>query len=77
NIHSYDDVLLARARAYNLVPVTGALWSLGLAATEWRQVVELAAENGVVLLHPELRVAGFEPAEGEAARPQNRRSWGS
>ncbi|MFI0350945.1 hypothetical protein [Actinomadura sp. 9N407] len=52
DITGYDDDLLARARAYNLLPVSGALWSLRSAATSWRQAVQMATESEVVLLHP-------------------------
>ncbi|GAA5039683.1 hypothetical protein GCM10023259_005710 [Thermocatellispora tengchongensis] len=53
DITGYDDVLLARARAYNQVPISGALWSLRLAVAAWGQAMELAARTDVVLLHPE------------------------
>ncbi|MCA1835844.1 MAG: hypothetical protein LC721_05780, partial [Actinobacteria bacterium] len=34
-VPGYDQDLLARARAYNLVPVAGALWSLRCASRDW------------------------------------------
>jgi hypothetical protein len=52
-IASYDNDLLAQARAYGGVAVQGALWSLGHAVAEWVEAVPLAARAGVVLSHPE------------------------
>ncbi|GAA3954297.1 hypothetical protein GCM10023085_40990 [Actinomadura viridis] len=62
-IHGYDDVLLSRARAYNLLPVSGALWSLRLAVEAWTQAMDLAIESEVVLAHPE---RGAQPARNVA-----------
>jgi hypothetical protein len=53
DVPGYDESLLGRARAYNQVPVAGALWSLRLAAAAWVDAVALAAEARVVLLHTE------------------------
>ena len=50
-VPGYDQDLLARARAYDRVPVTGALWSLDRAARDWREAVELALTRQVVLVH--------------------------
>lgn len=63
-VTSYDDALLSRARNYNLLPVTGALWSLQGAATAWRQAIELATGSNVTLHHPD---RGPQPA-AEVAR---------
>lgn len=49
----YDNDLLAHARAYQHVPVEGALWSLEHAVDDWKEAVTLALEKGVVLIHPE------------------------
>ncbi|GAB3989768.1 hypothetical protein GCM10029978_115760 [Actinoallomurus acanthiterrae] len=53
DITGYDDGLLARARAYDRVPVAGALWSLRHAAAAWVEAVERAMDAGVVLRHPD------------------------
>lgn len=45
----YDENLLARARAYELVPVVGALWSLQRAARDWQEAVHLALKRDVLL----------------------------
>lgn len=50
-VPSYDENLLARARAYELVPVTGALWSLQHAARDWRQALTLGLGQELVLTH--------------------------
>src|SRR5581483_5816022 len=46
-VPGYDEGLLGRARAYNRVPVAGALWSLRLAAAAWGEAVALASEADV------------------------------
>jgi len=48
----YDADLLAAAARYQSVAVAGALWSLGNAAVSWVDAVEMAADRGVVLVHP-------------------------
>jgi len=49
----YDPDLLARARRYDEVALTGALWSLVAAVGEWNDAVSMAAEAGVTLVHPD------------------------
>jgi hypothetical protein len=53
DVPGYDEELLGRARAYDRVPVAGALWSLRLAAAAWVDAVALATEARVVLVHAE------------------------
>jgi len=53
NIPGYDENLLARARAYERVPVAGTLWSLQNAVDTWIEAVELAMQEQVVLIHAE------------------------
>lgn len=50
-VPGYDEALLGRARAYGLVPVAGALWSLSAAGRSWAEAMELATQAGVVLMH--------------------------
>ncbi len=50
-VPGYDENLLARARAYDRVPLAGALWSLQRAARDWQEAVHLALGRDVVLLH--------------------------
>lgn len=50
-VPGYDAGLLGRARAYNLIPLVGALWSLRHAARDWVEAVEAAVRSDVVLLH--------------------------
>jgi hypothetical protein len=50
-VPGYDQDLLAEARAYDRVPVTGALWSLDRAVRDWREAVELGLARQVVLVH--------------------------
>jgi hypothetical protein len=52
-VSPYDGELLARARAYEGVPVEGALWSLGRAVDDWKAAVLLAGERKVAIQHPE------------------------
>jgi hypothetical protein len=52
-VSAYDSDLLARARAYDGVPLQGALWSLGHAVADWQEAMALAVARGVVLAHPE------------------------
>lgn len=58
-VTGYDDDLLARARNYNRLPASGALWSLQGTATAWQQAIDLAIGSGVILQHPE---RGPQPA---------------
>ncbi len=51
DVPGYDQALLGRARAYNQLPVAGALWSLRHAATEWAEAIDLARSGRVVLVH--------------------------
>jgi len=50
-IPRYDENLLARARAYERVPLAGALWSLERAARDWQEAAHLALAGDVVLMH--------------------------
>jgi len=50
-VPGYDQTLLARARAYDRVPLAGALWSLKCASRDWQEAVHLALALNVVLLH--------------------------
>jgi hypothetical protein len=50
-VPGYDENLLGRAREYNQVPITGALWSLRSAAQDWATAIALAAGEKVVLQH--------------------------
>lgn len=50
-IPRYDENLLARARAYERVPLAGALWSLERAARDWQEAAHLALVGDVVLMH--------------------------
>ncbi|MCA1694981.1 MAG: hypothetical protein LC749_09720, partial [Actinobacteria bacterium] len=38
-------------RAYNLIPVAGALWSLRGACQEWLEAMDLATRSEIVLMH--------------------------
>jgi len=51
DVPGYDEKLLSAARGYNLVPVSGSLWSLGHAARQWVEAMDLAVTAGVVLQH--------------------------
>lgn len=51
-IGEYDDNLLAQARAYEQMPLEGALWSLGKAVDCWEESVAAADAKMVVLNHP-------------------------
>jgi hypothetical protein len=53
NVPGYDENLLGRARAYERVPIAGALWSLRHAVAEWIEAVGLARREQVVLIHAE------------------------
>jgi hypothetical protein len=53
SVSPYDGDLLARARAYEGVPLQGALWSLGRAVEDWKAAILLAMERNAVLQHPE------------------------
>jgi len=53
-VAEYNQDLLARARSYERVGVRGALWSLGRAVGDWQAAIALAAERGIVMVHPEL-----------------------
>jgi hypothetical protein len=52
-VASYDNDGLAAARNYVGVPLSGALWSRGRAATDWQEAAERGERAGVVLLHPD------------------------
>ena len=49
----YDNDLLASGRAYDGVPIEGALWSLGKAVEDWNEAIAVANQREVRLLHPE------------------------
>jgi pimeloyl-ACP methyl ester carboxylesterase len=49
----YDTDLLAQARAYEAVPVAGALWSLRRAVDDWSTAVAAALAAHATLDHPE------------------------
>lgn len=49
---SYDDRLLAQARAYEQMPLEAALWSLRQSVECWEESVAAADEASVVLDHP-------------------------
>jgi hypothetical protein len=51
HVVAYDDNLLAEARRYNDLALTGARWSLGVAVESWLHAVAEAQEAGVVMLH--------------------------
>jgi hypothetical protein len=53
SIATYDTDLLATARNYRAIPLSGALWSLADAVTSWCGAVDIARSVNVVLLHPE------------------------
>jgi hypothetical protein len=50
-VAGYDQDLLARARNYDAVSLSGALWSLHWAADAWTEMVADALDDGVVLEH--------------------------
>jgi hypothetical protein len=52
-VSPYDGDALALARAYEGVPIEGALWSLRRAVEDWKVALDLAVEGNVVLQHPE------------------------
>lgn len=52
-VANYDGDLLARARAYDEVPIQASLWSLQRAAKDWTEGFSLAVDKGIVLPHPE------------------------
>jgi hypothetical protein len=47
----YDQDLLARARGYDEIALSGALWSLARAAQDWTVAVGLADDAGITLVH--------------------------
>lgn len=52
-IAPYDNELLAVARNYAAVPLSGALWSLGRAVDDWLNAVALVENLDVILVHPD------------------------
>jgi hypothetical protein len=52
-IAAYDSDQLAEARRYQQVPLPGALWSLERSVQSWLFAVGVAAEGGVVVVHPD------------------------
>jgi hypothetical protein len=51
-VTTYDQDLLAKARRYDEIGLSAALWSLGRATADWMTAVGQAGEAGVVLEHP-------------------------
>jgi hypothetical protein len=49
----YDQDLLAEARRYPELSLSGALWSLDRAARDWTDAVVLADGVGITLVHPD------------------------
>jgi hypothetical protein len=49
-VSEYDENLLARARAYEHVPLAGALWSLQRAARDWQEAIDLGLRQDLVLI---------------------------
>ena len=47
----YDTDLLAVARRYDSVSLSGALWSLRNAVQDWERAIRLAADQDAVLIH--------------------------
>jgi hypothetical protein len=50
-VSGYDENLLARARAYEHVPLAGALWSLQRAVRDWQEAIDLGLRQDLVLIH--------------------------
>lgn len=59
-VDSYDPDILADARGYAATPLTVALWSAGLAADSWVDVMTLALSENVEVHH---RTRGRQRAE--------------
>ncbi len=53
SVGAYDNDLLAKARAYELIPLVAAQWSLRRAVDDWLAIVTASATSGVILRHPE------------------------
>jgi hypothetical protein len=49
----YDQDALARARRYDEIALTAALWSLERAVRDWTDAVALADGAGITLVHPD------------------------
>lgn len=52
-VASYDEGLLAVARAYEGIAIEAAMWSLERAVEEWKRAVEEASVTDIVLVHPD------------------------
>jgi hypothetical protein len=52
-VASYDEGLLAVARAYEGIAIEAAMWSLERAVEEWKRAVEEDSAAGLVLVHPD------------------------
>jgi hypothetical protein len=52
SLAEYDDNLLAKARAYEQLPLQAAMWSLQCSVQCWAEAVELATQSATVLHHP-------------------------
>jgi RimJ/RimL family protein N-acetyltransferase len=50
-VGAYDPDALGRARAYDAVAATGALWSLRHSASAWGEVLRAGLDQGAVLRH--------------------------
>lgn len=55
----YDADLLAHARNYTAVPLSGALWSLRDAVATWSSAVSAASRSETELVHPERGLLGL------------------
>jgi hypothetical protein len=49
----YDQDLLSKARGYNELPLSGALWSLRRSVDAWTSAILQARDGGVILRHPD------------------------
>jgi len=52
-VGGYDENALARARAYETIPLAAAQWSLTRSVAGWQHAVGRTVRTGVVLIHPE------------------------
>lgn len=51
-VASYDENLLATARAYQSLSLAGALWSLERATSDWLHAISMAAPD-LAMIHPQ------------------------
>jgi hypothetical protein len=52
-VAAYDESALARVRSYASISMGAALWTLGRAARDWAEAVDVGLAADVVLVHPE------------------------